>query len=203
MNLLIKFYDNRLSFISGFKNLDFKQIDTTLVYDRSLEKKIQNPIMIIGEAPGANEIKQGIPFCGMAGKNLSYLIELSKLSREKDFLITNAFPFRTFEGNKNRTPNTDELKVGAKLLLQELKIVKPRMILILGGSAKKAFLKLEDIALTSALKLMQNHTFKEVKTDSGFKTILGLSFHPSPLVFNQKQKRQKLEEFFKKILSNL
>ena len=181
--------------------LSLEQIDMSVVYDKNLEQKVDNPIMIIGEAPGANEVKEGIPFCGMAGKNLSYLIKLSNLDREKDFLITNAFPFRTFEGNKNRTPNANELQFGAKLLLQELKIVKPRMILLLGGSAKRAFLKLEDKSLTTALKSMQNHTFKEVKTNIGFKTVLGISFHPSPLVVNQKQKREKLEEFFKQICS--
>jgi len=148
--------------------LSLEQIDMSVVYDKNLEQKVDNPIMIIGEAPGANEVKEGIPFCGMAGKNLSYLIKLSNLDREKDFLITNAFPFRTFEGNKNRTPNANELQFGAKLLLQELKIVKPRMILLLGGSAKRAFLKLEDKSLTTALKSMQNHTFKEVKTNIGF-----------------------------------
>ena len=85
MNLLIKFYNNRLSFISGFENLDFKQIDTTLVYDRSIDKKIQNPIMIIGEAPGANEIKQGIPFCGMQVEICLILLSCQNLIEKEIF----------------------------------------------------------------------------------------------------------------------
>ena len=198
MQELERFYLNRLQFLKQFSEIDFNKIDSTIVYDRTLEKKRKNPIVIVGEAPGLNEIKNGIPFCGMAGKNLSFLIKLSNLQREKDVLITNAFPFRTFENNgkKNRTPNTKELSIGAKLLEQELSIVKPKLILILGGSAKKAFLKLNDKNLTNTLKSMQNHTFAQVHSSLGFDTMLGLSFHPSPLVFNQKQKREKLKEFF-------
>jgi DNA polymerase len=126
------FYLSRKNFI----NFD---VDYTDVYDKYLDKKVPNPIMIIGEAPGANEVKQKEPFVGMAGKNLDYLINISKLDRQKDFLITNAFPFRTFEGNKNRTPKANELKEGAKLLLKEIDIVRPRLILLLGNSAIKAF----------------------------------------------------------------
>lgn len=55
------------------------------------------------------------------------------------FLITNAFPFRTYENNKNRTPSANELKIGAKLLEREIEIVKPSLILLLGNSAIKAF----------------------------------------------------------------
>jgi len=51
--------------------------------------------------------------------------------------------------------------------------------------------------ITDTLKKMQNHTFEKVISDAGYETILGLGFHPSPLVFNQKIKREKLMEFFK------
>lgn len=198
------FYEERWELLKGFDvPLDFSQVDPTVVHDRHLEEKSSNPIMIIGEAPGANEVEQQTPFVGMAGKNLSKLIEGAELSREGDFLITNAFPFRTFQegagGVKNRTPSTTELKAGSVLLKMELEIVRPRMILILGGSAKKAFLKLDDAALTSTLKKMANHTFEEVTTDMGFTTTLGLSFHPSPLVFNMQQKRDSLIKFFNKL----
>lgn len=204
MNRLLDFYKNRLEILKGIDNgLNFLQIDPSEVYDKNLEKKSEDFILIIGEAPGANEVAQGVPFCGMAGKNLSTLIDFSGLSREKDFIITNAFPFRTFErtnsGVKNRTPNTKELKAGAKLLKLELEILRPKMILILGGSAKKAFLKLDDESLTDTLKSMQNHTFKKAESSSGYETILGLGFHPSPLVFNQKAKREELFDFFKRI----
>jgi len=204
LQVLLDFYKKRLELLKKeAEGLDFGQIDPALVFDKTLEKKSDDFILIVGEAPGANEVAQGIPFCGMAGRNLSNLIDSCGLSRERDFLITNAFPFRTFQntntGVKNRTPNTKELIAGAKLLKIELEILRPKMILILGGSAKKAFLRVNDGNLTDTLKDMENHTFKKTVSSSGYETMIGLGFHPSPLVYNQKAKREELLDFFKRI----
>jgi DNA polymerase len=181
-------------YLSRKNYINFENVDYTDVYDPYLDDKIHNPIMIIGEAPGANEVKEKAPFVGMAGKNLDYLISLSKYDRKKDFLITNAFPFRTFQANKNRTPKAKELKEGAKLLLKEIHIVKPRLILLLGNSAIKAF---------SYLPLKNAKQVKNYKRNSinefdflEFKTKIGVTFHPSPISFNRKNIRQDLEKFF-------
>ena len=186
---LKKFYLGRKNFI------DFKNVDYTDVYDPYLDNKIKNPIMIIGEAPGANEVAQKEPFVGMAGKNLNYLIELSGFDRKKDFLITNAFPFRTFDGNKNRTPKASELKAGAKLLLQEIEIVKPKLILLLGNSAIKAFSYLP-IENAKDVKSFQRNSINEFKFPF-YTTKIGVTFHPSPISFNRKDIRNDLENFFK------
>jgi len=185
---LEEFYKNRKNFIN------FENVDYTDVYDSYLDEKIDNPIMIIGEAPGANEVAQKEPFVGMAGKNLNYLIELSGLDRKKDFLITNAFPFRTFEGNKNRTPKAKELKEGAKLLLKEIEIVKPKLILLLGNSAIKAFSYLP-IETAKEVKNFERNSINEFKFPF-YTTKIGVTFHPSPISFNRKEIRNKLEVFF-------
>jgi len=188
---LLEFYLDRKN------HINFDNVDYTDVYDPYLSQKIKNPIMIIGEAPGANEVKEKAPFVGMAGKNLDYLISLSKYDRKKDILITNAFPFRTFKDNANRTPSAKELKEGAKLLLEEIKIVKPKLILLLGNSAIKAF---SYLPIQNA-KEIKNFKRNEISDfDFGFyKTKIGISFHPSPISFNRKEIRKSLEEFFKKI----
>jgi len=188
---LKEFYKNRKNYIN------FENIDYTDVYDPYLEEKTSNPIMIIGEAPGANEVKEKAPFVGMAGKNLDYLISLSKYDRKKDILITNAFPFRTFDGNKNRTPKANELKEGAKLLLEEIYIVKPRLILLLGNSAIKAFSYLP-IENAKEVKNYKRNSINEFDFKK-FKTKIGVTFHPSPISFNRKEIRKSLEEFFKKV----
>ena len=188
---LKEFYLNRKNFIK------FENVDYTDVYDPYLDEKVANPIMIIGEAPGSNEVKEKQPFVGMAGKNLDYLISLSKYDRKKDILITNAFPFRTYENNKNRTPKASELKQGAKLLLEEIKIVKPKLILLLGNSAIKAFSYLP-ILNAKEVKNFKRNSINEF--DFGFyKTKIGVTYHPSPISFNRKDIRKDLEEFFKKI----
>ena len=183
---LKEFYKKREEFIKKY----FKdKIDFTEVYDKNIAKKIDNPVMIIGEAPGINEVKLQEPFVGKAGENLNYLITLSGLDREKDFLITNAFPFRTFEENKNRTPSAKELKIGAELLKKEIEIVKPKLILLLGNSAIKAF-----SYLCPEVKNLKKCGFYNV---CGLK--IGVCYHPSPLAFNRKNIRSSLEKFFKKL----
>jgi DNA polymerase len=185
---LLGFYETRERFV---KERISEDIDFTLVYDPYLDQKRDNPIMIIGEAPGANEVKLREPFVGKAGENLNYLIKLSGLERRKDFLITNAFPFRTFNGNKNRTPKAAELKTGAFLLEKEIEIVKPSLILLLGNSSIKAF---SYISWAKDVLKLEKCGVYEI---NGYKT--GLCFHPSPLAFNRKDIRHSLEVFFKNI----
>ncbi len=186
MKNLKDFYKKRTDFIKKYFN---KDIDFTEVFDPFINEKRENPIMIIGEAPGAREVELKEPFVGKAGENLNYLISLSGLDRKKDFLITNAFPFRTYDNNKNRTPKAKELKIGSELLKKEIEIVKPSLILLLGNSAIKAF----------------SYVCEEVKNlkKCGFYDIcnlkIGICYHPSPLAFNRKEIRENLEEFFKKI----
>ena len=188
---LKQFYLSRKNYI------DFENVDFTDVFDPYLEQKVTNPIMIIGEAPGANEVEQKQPFVGMAGKNLDYLISLSKYDRERDFLITNTFPFRTYFENRNRTPKAVELKVGAKLLLEEIKIVQPRLILLLGNSAIKGFSYLP-IKNSKIVKDFERGSIN--RFDFGFfQTEIGVTFHPSPISFNIKNIRDSLEKFFKKL----
>ena len=183
---LLNFYNERKNFIKKYLK---ENIDWTDVIDPCIKQKRNNPFVIIGEAPGKREVELRTPFVGKAGENLNYLINLSGLDRCKDFLITNAFPFRTFENNKNRTPTSNELKIGAELLKKELEIVKPKIILLLGNSAIKAFSYI-------------NKNVKKLKKCGIYKIDnqqIGVCFHPSPLAFNRKDIRNKLEEFFKNL----
>jgi len=188
---LKNFYKSRKNFIH------FENVDYTDVFDPYLDEKVNNPIMIIGEAPGANEVDQKEPFVGMAGKNLNYLIKMSGLDRKKDFLITNAFPFRTFDGNKNRTPKAKELKEGAKLLLKEIELVKPRLILLLGNSAIKAFSYLP-IENAKKVKSFKRNSINEFKFPF-YTTKIGVTYHPSPISFNRQDIQNDLKVFFKKL----
>lgn len=196
-NRLLEFYSSRKVFLD---TIDSGLIDKALVYDREFGFG-ENAIMLIGEAPGENETREGRPFCGAAGKNLSKLIESSGIDR-KQILITNAFAFRTFElserGVKNRTPNNAELALGASMLLQEIAIVKPKAIVLLGGSPEKAAMKIDDKELKAAFKSLAKH---EIKNISGL--YLAKTHHPSPLVFNRPNKRAELYEFFGRLSEQL
>lgn len=193
----MEFYSSRKLLLD---TIDSKFVDKSLVYDREYDFSL-SPIMLVGEAPGESEAREGRPFCGAAGKNLAKLIESSGLDRKK-ILITNAFAFRTFEpgakGAKNRTPNSKELRLGASMLLTEIKIVKPKLIVLLGGSAEKAVSKLEDKALKEAFKALSRHDITKISHD-GRELLVAKTHHPSPLVFNRPDKRAELYAFFDKL----
>jgi DNA polymerase len=195
---LLKFYKNRIKKINSVIS---ENIDKTLVMDPYLDIKKERPIMIIGEAPGETEVELGQPFCGPSGQNLIHLISFFKMSREKDFLITNIFPFRTRirgidKAWKNRTPSREELKIGSELLLEEIKLVKPSMIILLGGTATTGirYIKELDIAVNS----VERGEIKEFEM-YGFKVKIGYSFHPSPIAYNRPSIKEDLFKFFEKI----
>ena len=101
--------------------------------DGSAEAKI----MLIGEAPGADEDKTGIPFVGRAGKLLTKLIEESNLSRKNDFYIANTVKCRPPE---NRVQKDEEKKECEKYLLEQIKIIQPKVIVLCGATSAKSFL---------------------------------------------------------------
>lgn len=94
-------------------------------------------ILLIGEAPGADEDATGLPFVGRAGKYLTSLIQQVGLSRENDFYICNTVKCRPPE---NRVPTDDEKQSCENYLLEQIKIVQPKVIVLCGATSAKSFL---------------------------------------------------------------
>ncbi len=96
---------------------------------------ITSEIMLIGEAPGAQEAKEGRPFIGKAGQQLDALLLEAGIAREQLFL-TNAVKYRPTKnaGKANRTPTAKEILFSRTLLLQEIEIIHPKLIVTLGNS---------------------------------------------------------------------
>ncbi len=88
-------------------------------------------ILFIGEAPGANEDKEGIPFCGMSGQVLSQLLNQVGLTRE-DIFVTNTILCRP---EKNRNPNIDEVENCRERLDKLISIMQPEVIVTIGNFA--------------------------------------------------------------------
>lgn len=92
-------------------------------------------IMIIGEAPGVEEEKQGKPFVGRAGHLLNATLELLGWQRS-DFYISNIVKYRpTDEFGKNRTPTPEEIEKFRPSVEKEIETVDPKLIVILGKVA--------------------------------------------------------------------
>jgi DNA polymerase len=95
-----------------------------------------SPLVFIGEAPGADEDAQGRPFVGRSGKLLSATLKSLGVDRSEIF-ITNIVKCRP---PNNRKPIPSEVAFFKPLLLQELKIIRPRIICALGSSALESLI---------------------------------------------------------------
>ncbi len=93
-------------------------------------------LVFVGEAPGAQEDETGRPFVGAAGQKLDQIIGAMGLDRESVF-ITNILKARPPE---NRTPTVDEIECCAPYLREQLRIIRPEVIITLGGPATKFLL---------------------------------------------------------------
>ncbi|HLA43273.1 MAG TPA: uracil-DNA glycosylase, partial [Aggregatilineales bacterium] len=94
-------------------------------------------IMFVGEAPGANEAKQGRPFCGAAGRVLDELLESINLNREEVY-ITNILKDRPPE---NRDPLPEEIELYAPFLYEQISIIQPEVIATLGRFSMEFILR--------------------------------------------------------------
>lgn len=94
-------------------------------------------LMFIGEAPGADEDKQGVPFCGASGQLLDTMLGYIGLARTTDFYITNSIFWRP---PGNRPPTQEELEICLPFVEKHIALVAPKRLVLLGGTATKAIL---------------------------------------------------------------
>lgn len=96
---------------------------------------LKAPIMIIGEAPGQSEDETGLPFVGRSGQLLEKILASVKLSTENDVYIANINKCRP---PNNRVPTTEEITACKPYLLEQIRLVDPKIILLTGATALKS-----------------------------------------------------------------
>lgn len=128
--------------------------------------------ILIGEAPGENEDKTGIPFVGRAGKLLNDFLEKAGISRERDLYIINTVKCRP---PKNRVPTDTEKKECEEFLLEQIEIINPKVIIFCGSTALKSFYS-QKIPIS---KIRGN--ILEIKIGSKVRKCMPI-FHPSYLL---------------------
>lgn len=96
-------------------------------------------VMLIGEAPGANEDIQGIPFCGLSGKLLNNILLSISLKRE-DVYITNTVFWRP---PGNRRPTAEEIEICRPLVEKHVALLQPKLIILVGNTAVESLLGLK------------------------------------------------------------
>ncbi len=134
------------------------------------EGNINADLMLIGEAPGADEDEQGIPFIGRAGKLLTQMLEAVDIKRGEDTYITNICKCRP---PANRNPEKEEVNSCHHWLKEQIAIIKPKIIVLVGAVAMKALLGEQ---MTISKERGAWHTYEGVDT-----TII---FHPAYLLRN-------------------
>ncbi len=135
--------------------------------------------MIVGEAPGANEDEQGVPFVGQAGQLLTKIIGAIGLTRE-DVFIANVLKHRP-PGNRNPTP--EEVTACSPYLVRQIELVRPKVILALGTFAAQTLLETK---LTIGKLRGQVHRYYGVP--------LIVTYHPAALLRNPAWKRPTWED---------
>lgn len=136
-------------------------------------------IMFVGEAPGENEAKQGRPFCGSAGKFLDVLLEHIGLARA-DVYITNLVKDRP---PNNRDPLPAEIDYYAKLLDQQVEILRPSCLVTLGRYSMGYLMP--KLGLSDELKsISQIHGKVFEGAYNGEKISLVTLYHPAVALYN-------------------
>jgi len=148
------------------------------------------PIMLIGEAPGADEDATGIPFVGRAGQLLNTFLKEAGLNRENNIYICNTVKCRP---PQNRVPTNEEKSACKAYLLGQIAIVQPKIILLCGATAAETFIK-EDFRVTQ-LRGKWLNIFDKIETM--------VIFHPSYLLRNQSEEENSPRWLFRKDLLNI
>ena len=136
-------------------------------------------LMFVGEAPGADEDLQGVPFVGRAGQLLTKIIEAIELRRE-DVYIANVIKCRP---PQNRNPEQDEVETCEPFLFQQIDVIKPKVIVALGTFAARALLRTLDPISRLRGRVYEYRGARLIPT-----------FHPAYLLRNPSSKREVWED---------
>lgn len=147
-------------------------------------------IMLIGEAPGADEDKQGLPFVGRAGQLLTDILKAIKFERD-DVYIANILKCRP---PHNRDPKFEEMETCIPILQKQVELIKPKLILCLGRIAAQGLLN-NKLSLTK----MRGQVFEY----NNVKVMV--TYHPAALLRNPGWKRATWEDVqkFKKLYDDM
>lgn len=165
--------------MSTFEGCNLKQTATNMVF---ADGNPQAKIMLIGEAPGADEDREGRPFVGLSGQLLDRMLKTVDLSREKNIYISNIIPWRP-PGNRQPTPQ--EISLCRPFIQRHIELINPKILILVGGVATKTILNAAD----GIMKLRgQWHAYSSSGLPAPIKTMA--TFHPAYLLRSPGQKAQ-------------
>lgn len=156
--------------IEGFDGCPLKQLcEKTVVYDGTLGA----PVMVLGEGPGGQEDRIGLPFVGKAGQLLDKMLAAISLDRKTNTFISNVNYWRP-PGNRN--PEADELAVCRPFVDRMVDLAQPKIIIATGGVAAKTLLDTK----TGIMRLRGSE--RPFETPAGTHVPIIPMFHPAYLL---------------------
>ena len=166
--------------IRNIKNCSLKSSATNMVFSDGNPK---SHIMLIGEAPGANEDKEGLPFVGRAGALLDKMLAAINLDRKKVY-ISNIINFRPPD---NRRPTDEEIERYLPFISKHIEIINPKILVLLGSTAMNALIG-NDIVISKMRGKWIEKKFGNCKTS------VIITFHPAFLMRQPAQKKLAWED---------
>tara|TARA_A100001015_G_scaffold12136_1_gene14362 strand:+ start:4612 stop:5298 length:687 start_codon:yes stop_codon:yes gene_type:complete len=161
--------------IIELKNCNLKREAKNMVF---CDGNPKSKIMLVGEAPGANEDQEGLPFVGRAGMLLDKMLAAINLDRKKVY-ISNIVNYRPPE---NRKPTEEEIKRYLPFITKHIEIINPKILVLLGSTAMNAL-----IGNNVVISKMRGKWIE--KKFGSCKTSVIISFHPAFLMRQPAQKK--------------
>lgn len=166
----------------GCHGCPLSQTRTNLVFDRG------NPgarILVVGEAPGAQEEKTGLCFVGRAGKMLDRMLAYAGLDPAQDVLIANILKCRPPD---NRTPTQEEAESCLPTLLDQIRITQPKLTLLMGRTAYGRLFpqKAKTLKMTEEAGQVTDATLAEHKTR------IAVLYHPAYLLYDPRRRTEAM-----------
>ena len=140
-----------------------------------------SPVMVVGEAPGADEDRMGKPFVGVSGQLMDRMFDAIGMSRERDLYITNILFWRP---PGNRTPTLAEQAICMAFTRRHIELARPKVVVLAGGTAAKSVLDTTE----GIMRLRGKWTNLSLDDGSAVPTLP--TFHPAYLLRTPASKRQ-------------
>ncbi len=156
--------------LQNFDGLAIKRTATHMVFGEGAQKP---RVVVVGEAPGADEDRQGRPFVGVSGQLLDKMLGAINLSRETNAYITNVINWRP---PGNRSPTPQEIAISLPFLQKHIEILQPEFLLVVGGVSAKALFNIEQGITRIRGKWM------DYELTGGKKIPALITFHPAYLL---------------------
>ena len=156
--------------IESYEGCELKKLSNkTVVYDGTVDA----PVMVLGEGPGGQEDRIGLPFVGKAGQLLDKMLTAINLDRKTNTFISNVNYWRP-PGNRN--PEAEELAVCRPFVNRMIDLTQPKVIIVAGGVAAKSLLDTK----TGIMRLRGSE--RPFETPAGTRVPIFPMFHPAYLL---------------------